>query len=291
MLLIGSSETEEEGNQGKCDRPNRGPEVPQRTSSSWEDAGGFPFDAFLVLGMGRSFHLNLCALLSFANHEVSRFNGSHNSPWGYNEQTWVCVRLQTRTLKNTCPENHGRVLKTGGKCDDNVSKQIRVKFHATRASKILSFLRRSDIIKTDSKEEKSANKWSPLRHRKKMVTLVLWGLCGAPVQHDTVAVSATSSFQTAVKLVIQPQWAHFSPTSYRIHKDNQCKMPIFDAPVSILKPQEEAETPEKSKGSNVQEKMVSGQEACSVWPCSMAGMISLVVAPGQLQCLAASQDA
>lgn len=68
-------------------------------------------------------------------------------------------------------------------------------------------------------------------------------------------------------------------------------MPIFDAPVSILKPQEEAETPEKSKGSNVQEKMVSGQEACSVRSCSMAGMISLVVAPGQLQCLVASQDA
>lgn len=208
-----------------------------------------------------------------------------------NEQIRVCERLQTRTLKNMCPENQSHVLRTRGKCDDNVSKQIRVKFHASRASKILSFLWRSDIIKTDSKEEKSANKWLPLINRKKMITLVLCGLCGAPVQHDTVAVSATSSFQTAVKLVIQPQWAHFSPTSYGIHKANQSKMPIFDALVSILKLQEEAETPEISKGSNVQEKMVSGQEACSVWSCSMAGMISLVVAPGQLQCLVASQDA
>lgn len=72
-----------------------------------------------------------------------------------NEQIRVCERLQTRTLKNMCPENHSHVLKTGGKWDDNVSKQIRVKF---QASKILIFLWRSDIIKTDSKEEKSANK-------------------------------------------------------------------------------------------------------------------------------------
>lgn len=75
-----------------------------------------------------------------------------------NGQIRVCECLQTRTLKNMCPENHSHVLKTGGKWDDNVSKQIRVKFYATRASKILIFLWRNDIIKTDSKEEKSANK-------------------------------------------------------------------------------------------------------------------------------------
>lgn len=74
------------------------------------------------------------------------------------EEIRVCERLQTRTLKNTCPENHSHVLKTGGKCDDNIYKQIRVKFHATRASKILTFLWRSDIIKADSKEEKAVNK-------------------------------------------------------------------------------------------------------------------------------------
>lgn len=71
-----------------------------------------------------------------------------------NKQIRVCERLQTRTLKNMCPENHSHVLKTRGEWDGNVSKQVRVKFHA---SKILIFLWRSDIIKTGSKEEKSAN--------------------------------------------------------------------------------------------------------------------------------------
>lgn len=164
-----------------------------------------------------------------------------------NKQIRVCERLQTRTLKNMCPENHSHVLKTRGEWDDNVSKQVRVKFHA---SKILIFLWGSDIIKSDSKEEKSANKWSPLINRKKMITLALWGLCGAPATwHSSYLCHLLLT--DAVKLVIQPQWAHFSPTSYGIHEANQCKMPIFDALVSILKLQEEAETPEK-------EKMVSG---------------------------------
>lgn len=69
-----------------------------------------------------------------------------------------CVSVYRPGLKNTCPENHSHVLKIGGKCDDNIYKHIRVKFHATRASKILIFLWRSDIIKTDSKEEKAVNK-------------------------------------------------------------------------------------------------------------------------------------
>lgn len=57
-------------------------------------------------------------------------------------------------------------------------------------------------------------------------------------------------------------------------------MPFFDAPVSTLEQQEEAETPEKSKGDNLKEKMSWGQEARPSGSSSMAGMTSRVLAPG-----------
>lgn len=114
------------------------------------------------------------------------------------------LALTHQDSEELCPENHSHVLKTGGKWDDiTFPNRSELNSMLPGLPKYSSSFGGSDTIKADSKEEKSANKRSPIINRKKMITLVLWGLCGAPAQHDTVAVSAISSLQTAVKLVIR----------------------------------------------------------------------------------------